>query len=509
MVSSRVDEPSLSGVAPAEARASEPGVPRRVMLVGLGALASMARAVRVNAAAPVDTAAEVDPSSILVKLIGRITFGPTLEELAQAQSLGYWGYLERQLNYEELDDSAVEARVADPVRLPMVPRVMVNNYGADSLVPMVIEATMLRAMLSPRQLFERMAEFWNDHFNIYFLDSEQHVLQTVNNRDVIRPNVLGLFPDLLQKVARSPAMLSYLDGQLNVAGRPNENYARELMELHTMGADSGFTQQDVAEVARCFTGWGYVPWTPGTDFSYGTFRFRAEDHDTGQKTVLGNIIPAGGGIEDGLRVLEILSSHPKTAAFIARKLCVRFLGDNPPQGAVDSVAAAFLSSGGDVKAMLRKVLHPDVLHQAPAKFKRPFHFLASAVRAVGITVNTPTELRYWMDTSGHQVFHWGPPSGYPDNFDYWARSLLPRWNLGGMFGASQIQGIAFDPAAFFAGAVGAAGAADRIDARLFMGGMPAADKAAVKTYLSSGPLNSYLYRSAIGLALASPGFQLY
>ena len=484
----------------------------RRVVVGLTTLAALAQASRSALAgppAPVDTAADVDPSAVLVKLIGRITFGPTIEQLSLAQSLGYSGYLEHHLNHTALDDSAVEARVADPIRLPMVPRTLVNDFGPDLLIPLLIEATILRAIFSPRQLFERMVEFWSDHFSIYVVDDEQHVLKTIDDRDVIRPNALGLFPDLLQRVAKSPAMLAYLNGQQNVAGLPNENYARELMELHTMGASGGFTQQDVAEVARCFTGWGYVPWTPGTDFTYGTFRFRAEQHDNGQKTVLGNIIPAGGGIDDGLRVLQILTEHPSTAAFIARKLCIRFLGDNPPQGAVDTVAATYTATGGDIKAMLRKVLHPDLIHQAPPKLKRPFHFVASAVRALNIGVNSPTPLRYWLDTSGHQVFHWGPPSGYPDTFDFWAGSLLPRWNWGGTFGSNSLQDLTFDTAAFFAGATAPSAAADRIDARLFMGGMNPGDKAAIKTYLATNVLNTFTYRSAVGLALASPGFQVY
>lgn len=483
-----------------------PDLSRRAV-IGIASLIAAARAAR-SAPAPVDTAAEVDPSAVLVKLIQRITFGPTLEELNLAQSLGYSGYLERHLNHLALDDSAVEARVADPIRLSMLPRTLVNNYGPDVLIPMLVEATILRALFSPRQLFERMVEFWGDHFNIYVVDDEQHVLKTINDREVIRANALGTFPILLQRVAQSPAMLAYLNGQENVAGLPNENYARELMELHTMGPGN-FTQQDVTEVARCFTGWGFVPWTPGTDFTYGTFRFRADLHDNGQKNVLGNIIPAGGGINDGLTVLQILCDHPATANFIARKLCIRFLGDNPPLGAIDSVAATYTSTGGDIKAMLRKILHPDLLHQAPPKLKRPFHFVVSAIRALGCGINEATPLRYWLDTSGHQVFHWGPPNGYPDSFDFWAGSLLPRWNWGGQFGSNTIQDLPFDTTTFFAGAASATAAADRIDARLFMGGMNSGDKLAVKTYLATNILNTFTYRSAIGLALASPGFQTF
>jgi uncharacterized protein (DUF1800 family) len=159
--------------------------------------------------------------------------------------------------------------------------------------------------------------------------------------------------------------------------------------------------------------------------------------------------------------------------------------------------------------MLRKVLHPDALHQAPPKFKRPLHFAVSAVRALGVGVTSPTQVRYWLPEAGHQVFHWGPPSGYPDSLDYWARSLLPRWNWAGLFGANAVQDLAFDTMAFFAGANTATTAADRIDARLFLGAMPPAEKAAVRAYLASQPLNFFMYRSAVGLALTSPGFQLY
>src|SRR3990167_7499046 len=244
-----------------------------------------------------------------------------------------------------------------------------------------------------------MVDFWFNHFNVYAQKNDVRWYVSAYERDAIRPHALGKFPDLVRATARHPAMLYYLDNWVSAradftiplgpnrgkkAGL-NENYARELMELHTLGVDGGYTQQDIVEVARAFTGWSID--RPQVE---GRFVFRRLMHDTGGKTVLGQRIPPGGGEADGDRVIEILTRPPSTARFIATKLVRRFVADAPPPALVERVAAKYLSTGGDIKAMLRVIFASAGVTGEDAdrgKIKKPFEFVASAVRALGGSVD--------------------------------------------------------------------------------------------------------------------------
>ncbi len=254
------------------------------------------------------------------RLVRRATMGATVSDLERLSELGYDGWLAEQLDYESLDDAGLESVLGDAFpTINLSSQQILERYVGDPGTPIfhLINARLYRAIYSRRQLFERMVTFWSDHFHTALFSDAGYLLKPVDQREVIRRHALGSFRELLHASARSPAMLVYLTNDSNVKGHPNENYARELMELHTMGADQGYTQRDVIEVARCFTGWTLRG--PGSG-QFGEFFFDAASHDDGEKTVLGQVIPAGGGIEDGERVLDILAGHFRTSRFIAEKL---------------------------------------------------------------------------------------------------------------------------------------------------------------------------------------------
>jgi uncharacterized protein (DUF1800 family) len=311
------------------------------------------------------------------RLVQRVTFGATLTDMARIGQVGYLAYLVEQLDYEKIDDSWLEDILRENLpTLSMSAGEIYHGFPERIDIPIfeLLIARVYRAIYSPRQLFEVMVEFWSDHFNIDLFGDTGYFLKLVDDRDVIRRHAMGKFSDLLKASAHSPAMLAYLTNDSNYKDHPNENYARELMELHTLGADNGYTQEDVRQVARCFTGWAYEWEGPGL----GAFRFYPEAHDDGEKVVLGQVIPAGGGIGDGERVLDILARHPNTAWFVARKLLRFFWGYEPPAQYVAQVAGVYLRSGGDVRSMLRVILKRKWMETATPKLKRPFHLIASA-----------------------------------------------------------------------------------------------------------------------------------
>lgn len=442
-------------------------------------------------------------------LIHRLTFGMTPAELSLANSFPaatrYDDYVEHQLDYAAIDDAALNARLATLNTLTMT-AYETSLVPDGQVISQLTEATILRSVLSQRQLFERMVEFWTDHFNIDITAIDPPGMKTVDDRDVIRAHALGTFPALLSASAHSPAMLVYLDNATSVVGNPNENYARELLELHSLGVDGGYTQQDVVEVARCFTGWGVYR---GTDVTQRfTFLYRPAQHDNGPKTVLGVNIPAGGGINDGLTVLNILATHPSTAQFIARKLCERFWGEDPPPSLVSNVAATYTGTAGDIREMLRTLFHDPAVADAPPKYKRPYHQMMSALRATAATINTVNGIRFNLTAAGQLPFYWGPPDGYPDKLDHWVGLILPRWNFGASLPTGGVGGTSFNTTAFYGGAPNTAqGSVDRIDSTLFAGQMNAAEKARIRDYLLPDPPTTGRKQEAVGLAIGSPGFQ--
>lgn len=476
---------------------------RNLLLGGIAAVLAKTQAAR---AAP--------PPSNLRWLVNRITMGWTPDEQLLADTYAYHGYLEYHLNYQAIDDSAAQAKVGSYSSLVMEPFELLlenSNWVRNQL----IETTLIRAVHSKRQLYERMVEFWTDHFNIDITKAECPWLKTIDDKEVIRANALGNFKTMLTASARSPAMLVYLDNATSVTGNPNENYARELMELHTLGVSGGYTQQDVVEVARCFTGWSVDLTGMGNQNpNKGKFYYQASWHDTGQKTVLGQTIPAGGGMSDALTVIDILCNHPSTANFIATKLCKRFYGYSPPSGLVSAVAAAFTSTGGDIKAMLRALFSNADPAAAQAKLKRPYHLFVSAMRATGANLvgnlsNFNSELRLDLASAGQESFMWGPPDGYPDSVAAWSGLLLPRWSFVTDLMNNDVEFVATDIDAFLAGAGTAQQIADRINQVIFGSQMPAAERDRIRDYLLPDLPTTQRKREAAGLALAAPSFQWY
>ncbi len=371
---------------------------------------------------------------------------------------------------------------------------------------------IMRAAYSERQLQEVMVDFWTNHFNVFVGKGADRWFLTSYDRDVIRPNALGKFRELLEATAQSPAMLFYLDNfqsvspnaQMNRRGqdggalygnrnrrmnqdrmmnrrdkddgdammrpeqqqqqaqqpqRPrrgiNENYARELMELHTLGVDGGYTQKDVQEVARAFTGWtiiaprGAAGGNEMLQERAGTFQFIPRLHDAGEKVVLGQKIPAGGGIEDGQRVLDILVRHPSTAKFIATKLARRFVMDNPPQPLIDRTAAAFTKSDGDIKETLRALFTSPEFNSAEArrvKIKTPFELAVSSLRALDAETNGGPAMQQWLARMGEGLYMYQAPTGYPDTAEHWVNTggLLERLNFALALVSNRIPGTRVD-----------------------------------------------------------------
>jgi uncharacterized protein (DUF1800 family) len=439
----------------------------------------------------------------VARLVRRITLGITKDELDRAKKLGYQKYLDEQLKPSVIDDRAVAAFIATNYpTLAMTPDALyAENQGKVSTD--IQEATLYRAAFSKRQLHERMVEFWSDHFNIN--RNDVGYLKTVDDRDVIRRHALGKFPAMLKASAHSAAMMLYLDNNANRRGNTNENYAREIMELHTVGADGPYTQQDVAELARVLTGW--------TVSGRGIFTYDAQIHDFGPKSVLGKVIPAtatrngiaGKGEADA--VIDILAAHPKTANYIALKMTKYLLQYDPTDAVVQAVAAEYTRTNGDIAAMIRVILSEANLVAAPAKYKRPFHFAVSATRALGPTVTSMSLLRQQVDFLGQPIFAWETPDGYPDKLEFWSGLVLQRWNSASNLANSTAATFNFDVTPFV-GASAEAGA-DLIVDRLFGGEAPLSFKAKLADYLRSAPTNTGRVREAVSLAISSSQFQWY
>ena len=340
---------------------------------------------------------------------------------------------------------------------------------------------ILRAVYSERQLQEVLVDFWTNHFNVFAAKGADRWLLTSYDRDTIRPHTMGKFYDLLLATAQSPAMLFYLDNFQSVSPNTpqgplaqrlggqrqrrgiNENYARELMELHTLGVDGGYTQKDVQEVARCFTGWTIFaprggaaaqaimdgPRAERLRENAGKFFFNARAHDDGEKMVLGQKIPAGGGMKDGLMVLDILVHHPSTAKYIATKLARHFVTDTPSTALVDRIAAAFTKSDGDIRETLKAIFSSPEFNSPEAyraKIKRPFELAISAIRTLGAETNGGPQLHQWIARMGEPLYMYQTPNGYSDAAESWVNTggLLERLNFGLALASNRIPGTRVD-----------------------------------------------------------------
>jgi uncharacterized protein (DUF1800 family) len=346
-----------------------------------------------------------------------------------------------------------------------------------------ISQKILRAVYSKNQLREVMADFWFNHFNVSLTKNDCAEFIPAYERDVIRLNALGKFGDLLLKTAKSPAMLYYLDnfnsgvkrgmgdgaaeGGNGGAGKGglNENYAREVMELHTMGVDGGYTQEDVTQAARVLTGWTVYPMDERATrmlarysedqlarrgFVHdGDFLFNANRHDEGEKRVLGHVFEAGGGYEEGVELLAMLAHQPATATFICRKIAVRFVCDDPPKSLVDKMARTFVDKGGDIQQVLITMVGAPEFWSGSAigaKTKSPFELAIGAVRGLHAVVDQPYPLYTWISRMGEKLYSYSAPTGFPDRGVYWINtgSLLNRMNFGLALASNGVSGVRVD-----------------------------------------------------------------
>ena len=442
------------------------------------------------------------------------------------------------------DPNAVPRAIADDSKRPQ------------RVVEELAMAKVARAVYSERQLQQIMDDFWFNHFNVFAGKGEDRWFLTAYERDVIQPHTMGKFKDLLTATAKSPAMLFYLDNFLSADpraaqriaaqragrqwrrggfGRPwpqrapqqqqakknvrglNENYGRELMELHTLGVDGGYTQKDVTEVARCFTGW-----TVEKPREYADFKFDERLHDPDPKMVLGKKIHSG-GMKDGEQVIELLARHPSTAKFISTKLARRFVSDTPPQSLVQRMAQTFQSGDGDIRAVLKTMVYSPEFWSREAyrsKIKTPFELVVSTARALGSDVDTPMPLVQWIGRIGEPLYQCQPPTGYADKAEAWVNTgaLLNRLNYSLALAGNKVRGSRSDVGSLLGpNADGDAKAALNHAVQIFLGGQTAAttvetlEKQLASPQVLQAKLDDPVKRVDLGvvagLVLGAPEFQ--
>ena len=420
-------------------------------------------------------------------VLNRLAFGARPGEVERVARTGVDRWITEQLQPEKIVDTAVEnrlrryetlsksnAELMKEVYQPLVtarrnaqkegqqgndPAMRELRRDAQRVIGELSAQRILRAAESERQLNEIMVDFWMNHFNVFAGKSIDRFLLTSYERDTIRPNIWGSFENLLLASAKSPAMLFYLDNARSVAapenrrgmaamakrGGLNENYAREIMELHTLGVDGGYSQKDVTELARVLTGWSI-------DRNRGTFVFRAGLHDRDPKTVLGIALPGGGGIEEGERLIRHLANHPSTARHIARKLAERLVTDDPPAAMIERVAARFTQTRGNLRETVRAVVTSPEFNDPRyyrVKVKSPFEYTISAIRALGGKIENPMPLALELKKMGQPLYFAQPPTGYADDASAWVNSgaLVERINFAIALAGNKVRGIRVSPVA--------------------------------------------------------------
>lgn len=418
--------------------------------------------------APPSDAALADARHVL----SRFAFGPRPGELTRVAKMGAARWLEEQLAEPEesplLEAALVPHRAAyappkqlvadwlgedweDDARNDRELRRELRPYFREHLSRLAT-AELTRDILSQRQLEAVMTDFWANHFNVFAAKGFVRLFEGDYLDRAIRPRALGKFSELLAATARHPAMLLYLDNaQSRKEARPrrgqarrglNENYARELLELHTLGVDGGYTQADVQDAARILTGWS-VELVSERGFD---FVFRARLHDRREKHVLGQTFPAGQGEEEGVRLLELLARHPSTAMHLARRLCARFVSDDAPESCVKSAASAYTQSDGDIKQVLRAIVKDPSFWAETArgsKLKTPLELMASAARALGAKPDGSLALSKTMERLGEPLLQERVPTGYPDTEPEWASAggMLARMTFAGELGTGRLRGL--------------------------------------------------------------------
>jgi len=453
----------------------------------------------------------LEDDALLRHTLKRISFGVTAAMLERARSIGLDAYIEEQLSPEKHDNAALEKQISssfETLSMTSKERFELEKYAQP--VFELIGATLLRQWRSESQLYEVMADFWTNHFNIYLAKNPCRVLKADDDRDVIRAHTFGKFGEILTASAHSPAMLTYLDQATSTRRAPNENYARELLELHTVGVDGGYTHEDIVELARVLTGWSVTSFRDKFQ-EQGQFTFRARAHDDGQKQVMGMLVPAGGGEEDSEMVLDMLAEHPMTAKFISTKLARRFVVDDPPVSLVEKLSQTFTDTQGDTKEMLRVLLKSDEFKaSAGQKIKRPLEFFISALRVTGAEIRrTPRALTEHLRNMGQVPFSWSPPTGFPDYADWWTTTsgMLNRWNFALLLTGGMVQGVELDLNALTTDAASAEDVVDVLSIRFLGEKLPDNAHDILVDYASSTPLDKVLPEIS-GLILGSPHFQV-
>ena len=366
-------------------------------------------------------------------LLRRATFGPTPESLGEATMLHLEGWLEWQLAPQTIDDTFTDGLMA---RYPLLAlnsaqlQAQLDDGSYDAMNELV-RATIARHVWTRRQLNEVMVDFWSNHFNVTTPSGSVWDLKTTEDRDVIRPNALGNFTDLLMASAKSPAMLRYLNNDRSRGDKTNENYGRELLELHTVGVTGGYTEVDVLNSAYIMTGFSIA--------DDGTFLYRPNYHYTGPVTVMG-FTSANGSQEGGLAVgeeyLRYLATHPATANYLATKLVTRFVADEPPATLVATLAQTYLDNGTAIAPVLRALFtSPEFWNSMNAKVRRPLEDVVASTRVLGVQPGEGTDgiqsLYYQARELGMAPLGWNPPDGYPDVASEWVSPMgtLGRWNF--------------------------------------------------------------------------------
>jgi uncharacterized protein (DUF1800 family) len=449
---------------------------------------------------------ELNEDEAILHALNRLGFGPRPGQVEQIKKTGLENWIQEQLHPENIADPVVDARLAQFPALGLSAAALLDEYppqeiaakrlgmkvedyqkrlqdqskqpGAMNPLPFkdpneivndVMQAKMIRAVYSERQLTEQLSDFWFNHFNIFVYKDTDRWYLIPYERDSIRPHVLGKFRDLLEATAKSPAMLLYLDNsssadphafdrlrQHPVHARPgeklpplggkrglNENYGRELMELHTLGVDGGYKQEDVIAVARAFTGW-----TIESPRENPAFYFDARIHDPDPKRVLGKNIKAG-GIKDGEQVLDLLVKNQHTARHISQQLAEHFVSDEPPPALVARMAKTFEKSKGDIRAVMTTMIYsPEFWSRAAfrAKVKTPFELVASTARALGADVDQPLQLAQWVSRIGEPLYQCLTPNGYSDKAAAWVSTgaLLNRVNFAVALTSNKVRGSQVD-----------------------------------------------------------------
>ncbi len=418
----------------------------------------------------------IDPK--ILHVLNRLSYGIRPGDIDRVSAIGVDKYIQQQLNPEQIGEpTALTDRLAKLDTLNLSPSELYQQYNpnrqqvagqqltpevkklqqkqAKQVVAQAVEARLMRSIYSDRQLQEIMVDFWYNHFNVYSDKGLARLWIGAYEREAIRPYALGKFRDLLGATARHPAMLFYLDNWQNSApnfnrkkGRPqglNENYARELMELHTLGVDGGYTQADTIALAKIFTGWGFKQPNQTVLDGY-SFQFNRNRHDFNNKIFLGQDI-VGSGIGEGELALDLLSRNPSTARQIGFKLAQYFIADNPPKSAIDRLSSRFIATDGNIKLVLETLFKsPEFWNRKyySNKFKTPYQYALSAIRSTGLDVNNVKPLNDFLNQSGMSIYGCPTPNGYKNTQDAWLNpdSMTRRLNFATNLGGGRLSLLA-------------------------------------------------------------------